>query len=238
MSWPDSLFITGAIGLAAVPVFAIAKPLWRHARLAAWGLPLVLVSAAITTYLAVGRPGMWGARVVWQQPAPPSAPASASAPTDDVPPMANPQVQAMVERLAERLQRNPDDPAGWRMLVRSYETLNRFDEAVLAWQRLFQLNPPDADQLTEYAVTLGMARGQRLAGEPEAVLEQALKIAPGHVQALALLGSAAFERHDYPQAIARWEALMRLASHEDDVRQRIGTQIARARELLERQSVR
>lgn len=233
MSLHDPLFTVGAVGLAAVPVLAIAWPLWREARWAAWALPLGLLSVALVTYLAVGRPGVWGDHVSQQQPTPPND-AAASAPAGEVPPIGNAQVAAMVERLADRLQRNPNDPAGWRMLIRSYETLARFDEAVLAWQRLFQINPPDADQLTEYAVALGMSQGQRLSGEPEQVLEQALKASPGHVQELALLGSAAYERGAHALAIQRWQQVLDHAPRDAEVRARIQAQIDRAK-LLARQ---
>ncbi|MDM9007153.1 tetratricopeptide repeat protein, partial [Klebsiella pneumoniae] len=80
------------------------------------------------------------------------------------------QIEGMVARLAQRLQQQPDDVAGWRMLVRSYETLGRYPQAVDAWRRLLALKPDDPDLLTDYAVTLGMSQGQSLAGEPEAAL--------------------------------------------------------------------
>jgi cytochrome c-type biogenesis protein CcmH len=41
----------------------------------------------------------------------------------------DPAIQGMVARLAERLKQNPDDPAGWARLVRSYRVLG--DEAAL-----------------------------------------------------------------------------------------------------------
>ncbi|MEM7068260.1 MAG: c-type cytochrome biogenesis protein CcmI [Pseudomonadota bacterium] len=39
------------------------------------------------------------------------------------------QVNAMVAGLAERLQEEPDDKAGWERLIRSYLVLNRMDDA-------------------------------------------------------------------------------------------------------------
>lgn len=38
-------------------------------------------------------------------------------------------IRSMVERLAERLQDNPDDAAGWRRLARAYEVLGEADKA-------------------------------------------------------------------------------------------------------------
>lgn len=242
MNTSDLSFALGALVLLGLSTFVLVQPLWRVARGAAIALPVGLLVWAVGMYAWLGQPGAWGDRVSHEQAAQaeavqgdePAAPRPTNPATS--PPMSQAQIESMVQRLAERLQRNPDDAAGWRMLVRSYETLNRFDEAVLAWRRLFQLVPPDADQLTEYAVTLGMARGQRLAGEPEQILDEVLKRDPRHVQALALSGSAAYERHDYERAIQRWQQLLRIVPADDEVRTRITAQIDKARELAAREA--
>lgn len=137
----------------------------------------------------------------------------------------------MVNRLTTRLQTQPDDAAGWRMLARSYETLGRFDEAVQAYQRLLALQQPDADLLTDYAVTLGMSQGRTLVGAPEAVIQQALSLNPRHVQALALAGSASFEKRDYQGAIATWRRLLSLVPPGDEVRASIEANIRKAEAL-------
>ena len=49
--------------------------------------------------------------------------------------------------------------------------MGRADEAVQAYLRLLALQPPDADLLTDYAVTLGMRQGRTLVGAPEAVIQ-------------------------------------------------------------------
>lgn len=242
MNASDLPFVLGALALLGLSTFVLVRPLWRVARGAAIALPAGLLVWAVGTYAWLGQPGVWGERVAHEAPA--QAPAEAQPEPGQAGPntpgapqqVGQAQIEGMVQRLADRLKQNPDDAAGWRMLVRSYENLNRFDEAVLAWQRLFQLAPPDADQLTEYAVTLGMARGQRLAGEPEQVLEEVLKRDPLHVQALALSGSAAYERHDYDRAIQRWQQLLRTVPPEDEVRARITAQIDKARELAAREA--
>lgn len=242
MNTSDWSFALGAVALLGLATYVLVQPLWRVARGAAIALPAGLLVWAVGTYIWLGQPGVWGDRVAHEAPAQTEAEAAAepgnAGPVSpgEAPAMSQAQIEGMVQRLAEKLKQNPDDAAGWRMLVRSYETLNRFDEAVLAWQRLFQLAPPDADQLTEYAVTLGMARGQRLAGEPEQVLDEVLKRDPRHVQALALAGSAAYERHDYDRAIQRWQQLLRTTPPDDEVRARIEAQINKARELAAREA--
>lgn len=141
------------------------------------------------------------------------------------------QILAMVDGLAARLKKQPDDAEGWRRLARSYETLRRFDLAVNAYQQLLRLRPDDADLLTDYAVTLAVSRQQNLSGEPEQLLQKALRIKPGHIQALALLGSAAYERQDYKAAVQAWKKIVEQLPEGDDMAVSINTSISKAEKL-------
>lgn len=121
------------------------------------------------------------------------------------------QVQAMIERLAARLQAEPGNAQGWAMLARSYAVLGRFGEAAAAYAKLIALVPDDAQLLADYADVLAMSQGRRLEGEPEKIVAKALSIDPNNVKALALAGSAAMARRDFKSAIAYWERLVRVA---------------------------
>lgn len=125
------------------------------------------------------------------------------------------RAEAMVQRLAQRLKQQPDDAEGWRLLVRSYENLGRFAEAEQGYRQLERLLPPSAELLTEHAVTLAMSLGQRLSGTPEALIERALALEPRNVQALALSGSAAYERGDYRRAAAVWRQVLEAAGSDE-----------------------
>jgi len=57
------------------------------------------------------------------------APAATSAQADSA---SDPQIVAMVDQLAKRLQANPEDGEGWALLGRSYRVLNRYDAASMA----------------------------------------------------------------------------------------------------------
>ncbi|PXX44064.1 tetratricopeptide repeat protein [Undibacterium pigrum] len=141
------------------------------------------------------------------------------------------QILAMVEGLAARLKKQPDDAEGWRRLARSYETLRRFDLAVNAYQQLLRLRPDDADVLTDYAVSLAVSRQQNLSGEPEQLLKKALSIKPGHIQALALLGSAAYERQDYQAAVLAWKKIVAQLPADDEMAVSINASISKAEKL-------
>lgn len=234
-------FLVTASALVLGASLLAARPLWQQARTAgtprAAGWPtaaILAVLAALTAgvYPLVGTPQALRGPIPVAQPEAAPAPTGEDTPAEDSGAGPTPaQIEAMVGRLAQRLQTQPDDLAGWRMLARSYETLGRFDAAVQAYQQLLQRQSPDADLLTDYAVVLGMARGRTLMGEPEAALREALRLNPDHPQALALAGSAAYERQAYAQAIAQWQRLLAHVPAGDPMRASIEANIRKAEAL-------
>lgn len=120
------------------------------------------------------------------------------------------QVEGMVARLAARLRENPDDIDGWKMLGRSYAVLGRHSEAADAYARAATKAPRDAQLLADFADALAMARGQSLQGEPEKLVLRALQIDPTNLKALALAGTAQYERKDFKGAASTWRRMLPL----------------------------
>ena len=143
------------------------------------------------------------------------------------------QFEALAERLAERLKTQPDDPEGWAMLGRSYSVLERYPQALVAYQRVISLRPEDAQGYADYADALGMSQGRKLAGEPEKLVDKALQLDPDNAKALSLAGTIAFDKDDFAGAAQRWQRAMgkvepgsemarRLRGGVDEARQRAG----------------
>ena len=126
------------------------------------------------------------------------------------------QIEAMVARLAARMRENPDEADGWKLLGRSYAVLGRFDEAVDAYAKAAQRAPRDPQLLADFADALAMSRGERLAGEPEKLVLRALEIDPNNLKALALAGTAAFERRDHAIAARFWQRMLPLVPDGSD----------------------
>ena len=141
------------------------------------------------------------------------------------------QIEQMVGKLAQRLEKEPDDAAGWSMLGRSYAALERFKEAADAFGRAVKLVPGDAQLLADYADALGMAQGRSLKGEPSRIIARALAVDPDHFKSLALAGTAAFEIHDYAAAIRHWERLTQKIPPDSEFAQAIASSLAEARQL-------
>ena len=110
----------------------------------------------------------------------------------------------MVDRLAQKLVEDPENPDGWAMLARSYDVLGRYPDAVAAFKKAAALLPDDAALLADYADALGVLQGRRLEGKPEALIERAINADPRNVKALMLAGTVAFDRKDYARAAAYW----------------------------------
>ncbi len=125
------------------------------------------------------------------------------------------QVEAMVAQMAQKLESQPADqpanPQAWEMLARSYAALQRFPEAARAYEKATKLAPSNAQLLADHADVLAMMQGQSTAGEPEKLITRALAIDPKNLKALALAGSAAFERKDFAAAIQYWTQARQLA---------------------------
>ena len=166
----------------------------RGARKTLAGLFIALPLCAIALYAVIGNPA--GLAV---QPAPAAAQADVS---DDA-------VDAMLATLAKRLETPSADPAtdlqGWTMLARAQAGLQRFADADRAYARALALAPRDAQLLADRADVLAMLQDQRTAGEPEQLIARALQIDPQNLKALALAGSAAFERKDLVAARSYWQ---------------------------------
>ena len=139
------------------------------------------------------------------------------------------QMEAAVERLAQRLQSSPDDAEGWSMLARSYRVLGRHPDAVAAFARAEKHIAADPQRLTEWAESLALTSGGSLAGRPAELVARALAVDPDFGHALALAGAAAFERKDWKGAIAHWERLAKQFPVGSDEAETVTRSLAAAR---------
>ena len=198
--------------LADVQGGAAAPRAAATGRIAAIAAGIAIPVASILIYLAVGNPG-------------------ALAPETESHGITRQQIEGLVDRLAARMKENPEDATGWVMLGRSYAVLDRFPEAASAYANAVKRSQPDAQLLADYADALAMAQGQRLQGEPERLIAEALKIDPRNVKALALAGTAAFENKDFKGAIAQWRKILAIVPADSDMADSIRDSIADAQQL-------
>jgi cytochrome c-type biogenesis protein CcmH len=139
------------------------------------------------------------------------------------------EIEAMIARLAERLEQRPDDVQGWVMLGRSYKVLGRYAEAATAYGRIENAIASDARLLVEYAEVLALAKGSDLQGKPTALVAKALELEPGYTPALMLAGASAFQRGDYARAAHQWEKALAHVAPNSDEAQSLAAYISEAR---------
>lgn len=121
---------------------------------------------------------------------------------------------------------------GMVMQAGSLRDQGRYREAADLYARIAQLAPDNADVLADYADALAMANNRQLGGQPEQLIDRALQIDPHHVKALALAGSAAFERKDFAGAVRYWNTLLAQVDPQSEVGRAMAANISEAQGLL------
>ena len=171
----------------------------RSGMLAGFAIMMLVPLAAGSLYLGLGSPGVVELPFAERPVAGPRTP----------PQNRNPDVEAMVAGLAERLQDDPDDIDGWLMLGRSYGVLGRYLEAVDALERARKLKGEDPDLIASLAENRVFATDGVV--NPAAIkdFETLRRIDPGHPAALFYLALAHAQAGEYQIALDQWIDLAR-----------------------------
>ena len=175
-----------------IAVIAVVMPLGASLLYGTLGAPRAIEMAG----MAAGKAGV---------------PTSTSdAKSGEEPPMSDKQILAMVDSLQQKMQQNPNDPRGWVLLARSQNALGRFTEATAAFARAVALMPNDAQLLADFADASVMVQEGRFDGKPYALIQQALKLEPNNMKALALAGTAELRMGNRAASLVHWEKLKTL----------------------------
>ncbi len=174
-------------GMALAAALFVALPLYRRNRRVTPGL-----GSAVAVLLALS------AGLYWRIGTP-------------VQPEGIASVEEMVASLERRLEDNPENVEGWRMLGRSRMQLEEYGPAAAAFERVVELegasNAQSLAQLGEALLASG-PEGARRSGE---YFDSALALEPANPQALFFGGIAAVQRGDTRKAADRWEELLALS---------------------------
>jgi cytochrome c-type biogenesis protein CcmH len=202
-----TIFLSIAILLAVVTTAYLSRPLWRDGRGSK--------TAGIVTVLAllVGSAAFyaWSSRWEWSQ-----AETASTA-------------NAMVGKLARRLERQPDDVEGWLTLGRSHNAIGQHPLAIRAFQRADRLQGGrNAEAVLGIAEALMLQNDNVMDDRAGRLFERALELAPESGRALFFAAIAAQNRREVPLAIERFERLLTL-DPPPEVRSIIETQVATLR---------
>lgn len=167
----------------------------RPASIWAIALTLLVPASAVFMYLSLGEPDALD----------PETHVAQSDPAHEITPD---QMVGLVAQLAERLEQDPSDPTGWMMLARSYAMLGDLDGAAATWRKIGEKAPDDPNILADWADILVAGQQGDFGGEPDRLVAKALALEPDNIKALALAGTADFQRGDYASAAAYWEKIL------------------------------
>ena len=117
--------------------------------------------------------------------------------------------QRLVDELAARLERSPDDVAGWELLCRSYVALGDYDRAVRACGEAWNRTPqPDDDLKLTFAEAQILSDRSSLGGDAGRLVEEVLADEPANPKALWYGGLVASEQGREDDVKARWSRLL------------------------------
>lgn len=119
------------------------------------------------------------------------------------------EIDQQLASLEKKLAENPEDVNGWMLLARTNDALKRFDKAAAAYEKLAGLvqGKARAQVLADWADCLAMIEGG-ISGKPEQLVDEAIKLDPHLWKALALKGTALYNRNDFKGAARVWERLL------------------------------
>jgi cytochrome c-type biogenesis protein CcmH len=119
-------------------------------------------------------------------------------------------IRGMVEGLAARLEQQPDDVEGWRMLGRSWAVLGDAAKSAEAYRQVANRLPDDVRAQVDYAEALLAQQSidQPPSAEVVTQLEQILELDGDNPVALFHLGRAAAARGDASAAARYWQRLL------------------------------
>jgi cytochrome c-type biogenesis protein CcmH len=119
-----------------------------------------------------------------------------------------PSIDAMVEKLRQKLQKDPNNPEGWMMLGRSYMVLKKYDLAVDALTHAYAENSEDPGVLLFYADALTMQNGGTINDKAFKLIKRALAKKPEDPTAMWMAAMAYEGQGDYKTAVNYWQKLL------------------------------
>lgn len=160
----------------------------------------LVIAGGVSLYALEGQPALPSApatkhQVVASNAAPAASNANASQVGD---------VDSMVTQLAARLENDPDNADGWRMLGWSYFNLQRFRESADAYARAVALAPDNAGYQAAYGEALVMAAAGFVTDDALAAFEKTISLQPDNPRARFFKGLALDQAGDPEGALSIW----------------------------------
>ena len=213
-----AVMILAALALVLVPLLRKAPAADGQDKSANRAVPAAVVMMIV---LPLGASAFYGAtsNFPWDNPAALASGEAGHAKSGG-------SMQEVTSQLEARLQKNPGDLEGWRMLGRTYLVSGRADDAVAAYEKASALGGGRDPE-----VELDLAEALVLAGKPEAqgrartIIEAALAADENNQKALWYSGLMAVRAEDPDTARKQWSRLLE-TNPPEEIRQILVAQLA------------
>ncbi|MCA3555327.1 c-type cytochrome biogenesis protein CcmI [Aestuariivirga sp.] len=175
---------------AAGEVRAKTAPGFASAAIAA---TLIVPAVALPLYLMAGNPLLPDVPHAWRM--------ENAENNGDMP--------ALIQKVEQHLEKEPDDLQGWQILAPLYRRDQRWDDAAEAYRNILRLQPPDAANISDYAEARVMANQGMVAAPAQALFRQALKLDPTFPKARFYDALALKQQGKADEARAAFEAFLK-----------------------------
>ena len=186
-------------GAAFVLVPLLRSHFGRRAADASPGLTVGL-GVAIAVALPIAAALLYGHWTTWRWD---SGPDPRAAAVDDAH-----SLNDAIEQLKARLDANPEDIEGWRMLARSYMSIQRFRDAAEAYRRVVALSGGNPNDHIDYAEARALIAEDGVAGPIGDEFIALAASVPDNPKGAWYAGLAEFERGNEDAARTHWTKLL------------------------------
>jgi cytochrome c-type biogenesis protein CcmH len=170
------------------PTAATAK---RQRVMALTGALVLIPLLSFPLYALLGSPGLPGEPLAARNGGDPST-----------------SVAAMIARIEDHLEQNPNDGEGWEVLAPVYMRLDRYDDAVKARRNALKLLGETAERQTDLGEALTAAVNGVVTEEAKQAFDRAVALDADSYKALFYLGLAAEQDGKPSEAARQWRELI------------------------------
>jgi cytochrome c-type biogenesis protein CcmH len=120
--------------------------------------------------------------------------------------------EALIARVEQQLEKNPDDLQGWQLLVPNYLSMGRYGDAARAMGRIADISGPTAEIYANMVEALVAENKGLMTAQTVAIVEAALKLDGNHPKALFFSGLGLAQEGKTAEAKATYGKLLALAT--------------------------
>jgi len=161
-----------------------------------------------------------------------------------------PAIEDAIADLEKKLEQDPDNLEGWRMLGRSYLVSKRYSDSVNAYAKANELsNGANPDVLVSYGEAKGFAANNTFDESSMQLFSKALKIDPNNERGLWYAGLAAYQLGNFNASVDYLETLLQkvpndqtevktaLLKYLNDAKQKAGIEVVQDNDIPAVQNV-